>query len=255
MKITTESTSDSLAGNDSRLAELERDRQELTSLMGHDMLNLIHGIVGFFDLVDQGTLTPQSPEFAEFISVASQYSRELMLMVNAILDIYRLEDGRLALNRRPTDFSELLTYSSEQVRSIAAQNDVRLFFDLPADLPLLDVDGDLIVRVLSNLLLSAIKASPAGEQVRTGVVICPESPSMVQVSISDAGKSVAGEELAALFERFPGADRRNLKRRVGLGLSFCKQAVELHGGRIWAESRDEGGVVYHFTLPVAAESG
>lgn len=244
-----------MTGNNARLAELERARQELTSLMGHDMLNLIHGIVGFFDLVDQGTLTPQSSEFAEFMSMASQYSRELMLMVNAILDIYRLEDGRLALNRRPTDFGELLTYSSEQVRSIAAQNDVRLEFDLPADLPLLDVDGDLIVRVLSNLLLSAIKASPAGEQVRTAVMIVPATPSMIQVSISDAGKSVADGELAALFERFPWTDRCNFKRRLGLGLPFCKQAVELHGGRMWAESGAEGGVTYRFTLPVVGESG
>jgi len=237
-----------------RLVELERARQELTSLMAHDMLNLIHGIVGFFDLVDQGMLTPQVPEFSEFMGMASQHSRELMLMLNSVLDVYKLEDGRLALNRRPANLAELSAHSAEQVRPIATQNSVHLTFDIPPDLPPLDVDEEMIVRVLSNLLLSAIKATPAGGRVRVTAIIQPGPLAVVQVSISDTGESIAPEELERIFDRFYQPARRGHKRGTGLGLTFCKQAVELHGGRIWAESEPGRGSTFYFTLPVATEA-
>jgi len=237
-----------------RLMELERARQELTSLMAHDMLNLIHGIVGFFDLVDQDMLTPQVPEFAEFMSMASQYSRELMLMINSVLDVYKLEDGRLALNRRPANLVELSAHSAEQMRPLATQNDVHLTFDIPPDLPPLDVDEEMIVRVLSNLLMSAIKATPAGGQVCVTATIQHGPPVMVRVSVSDAGESIAAEELERIFDRFYQSARRGRKRGTGMGLTFCKQAVELHGGRIWAESEPGRGSTFYFTLPVAAEA-
>ncbi len=235
-----------------RLVELERARQELTSMMSHDMLNLLHEIVSFFDLVDRGLLTPQAPEFAEFMGMASQSSRELMLMINSVLDVYKLEDGRLALNRRPADLAELLAHSAEQVRPFAIQNGVSLAFDIPPDLPPLDVDGDVIVRVLSNLLLNAIKATPAGGQVRVAATTQHGSPAMVQVSVYDTGESIAAEELERIFDRFYQTARR--RRGTGLGLIFCKRAVELHGGHIWAESESGQGSTFHFTLPVAVEA-
>ncbi|MCR4405763.1 MAG: HAMP domain-containing histidine kinase [Anaerolineae bacterium] len=233
-----------------RLTELERARQELTSIMAHDMLNLIHGIVGFFDLTDRGTLTPQAPEFAEFMSMASQYSRELMLIINSILDVYKLEDGRLALNRRPVQLLELITYSMEQVRPLAVQHEVDLTLDMPEDLPLLDVDGEVIVRVLSNLLFSAIKATPPGGLVSVTAATQPGIPAMVRVSVSDTGESISAEELTQIFERFYQPARRGYRRSIGVGLTFCKQAVELHGGRIWAESEPDRGNTFHLTLPI-----
>lgn len=232
-----------------RLTELERARQELTSIMAHNMLNLIHGIVGFFDLADQGTLTPQAPEFAEFMSMASQYSRELMLIINSVLDVYKLEDGRLALNCRSSQLLELITYSVEQVRPLAVQHEVRLTLDVPEDLPLLDVDGEVIVRVLSNLLFSAIKATPPGGLVSVTAATQPGTPAMVRVSISDTGESLSAEELAQIFDRFYQPARRGYRRSLGLGLTFCKQAVELHSGRIWAESELDRGNTFHLTLP------
>jgi NtrC-family two-component system sensor histidine kinase KinB len=235
-----------------RLVELERARQELTSMIAHDMLNLLHEIVGFFDLVDQGLLTPQAPEFAEFMAMASQSSRELMLMINSVLDVYKLEDGRLALNRRPANLAELAAHSTAQMRPFATQNDVHLAFDIPPDLPPPDVDGELIVCVLSNLLLSAIKATPAGGQVRVTATTQQGPPVMVQVSVSDTGESIAAERLERIFDRFYQPARR--RRSTDLGLTFCKKAVELHGGRIWAESESGRGNIFHFTLPVAAEA-
>jgi len=239
--------------DNTRLAELELARKELTSIMAHDMLNLIHGIVGFFDLADQGALSPQTPEFAEFMDMASQYSRELMLVINSVLDVYKLEDGRLALNRRSASLSELATYSAEQVRPLALQNEIRPTFEIPPDLPSLEVDSEVVVRVLSNLLMSAIKFTPTGGQVRVTAATQPESPVMVQVSVFDTGESIAGEELERMFDRFYQPAQREHRRSVGLGLTFCKQAVELHGGRIWVESEPGRGNAFHFTLPVAIE--
>jgi len=133
--------------------------------------------------------------------MASQHSRELMLMLNSVLDVYKLEDGRLALNRRPANLAELSAHSAEQVRPIATQNSVHLTFDIPPDLPPLDVDEEMIVRVLSNLLLSAIKATPAGGQVRVTATTQPGPLAVVRVSISDTGESIAPTRERALPRR------------------------------------------------------
>jgi signal transduction histidine kinase len=234
------------------LAALERARQELTSMMAHDMLNLLQGTVGFFDLVDQGMLIPQTPEFDEFMVMADQSSRELMLIINSILDVYKLEDGRWALNRRTVNLTELSTHSAEQMCYLAAQKGVSLIFDIPQGLPPLEVDGELIVRVMNHLLFNAIRATPAGGQVHLAAMTKQEPPAMVQVSVSDTGESIAAEKLERIFDRFYRPARHEHRRGTGLGLPFCKQGVELHGGHIWAESEPGRGSTFHFTLPVAS---
>lgn len=237
---------------EARLVELERARQELTSMMAHDMLNLLHGIVGFFNLVENGSLTPQSPEFVEFMTMANQASRELTLLITSVLDVYRVEDGRLPLNRRPINLAELSAQSAEHMNALSSHNGVHLILDISPELPLLDVDEELIVRVLSNLLLRAIKTTPVGGQIGVTATVRHGPPTMVQVSVFDTGKSIAAEELERVFDRFRRT--RQGGRATGLGLTLCKLIVELHGGRIWAESVPGRGSAFHFTLPVASDT-
>jgi signal transduction histidine kinase len=171
-------------------------------------------------------------------------------MVNDLLDISKLESGSLTLERVLVTPERLMTDAVEPVAPLLRERVLTLEQDLGSELPEVAVDPDLMTRVLVNLLGNAIKFTPRGGTITIGAAVEGES---VRFWVSDTGEGIPPEYHATIFEKFGqvGTPRSAQMRSTGLGLTFCKMAVEAHGGMIGVESAPGAGSTFTVTLPRA----
>jgi signal transduction histidine kinase len=161
----------------------------------------------------------------------------------------------MPLERAPAPLAPLVRTAMARLSLLAADRGVIVQSDLPDDLPLVEIDNEKISRVLINVLDNALKFTPPGEKVTIGAT-CEdaETGNIVLCSVSDTGPGIAEELHEKIFDRFaqvPAKTGDRGQRGSGLGLAFCKLAVEAHGGRIWVNSEPGHGSTFNFTLPVA----
>lgn len=247
--IYTKRLQDELRTRNEELHKLERSRQELIGMLGHDIRNLANSVVAFLQLVRVGQLDPSRPEFAELLGLSESNVSELLRMVNAMLDVYKMEEGRLEAVPQAMALDDIATRSLNQIAAEARAKGISLGY-APSQLNLF-VDDGLIVRVLTNLLANAVKHTSSGGSVRIEGVSGPDGS--VVVRVTDTGPGITVEDAPSVFDRFyQGAGRS--RGGVGLGLAFCKLAVELHGGKIQVANPGSPGAVIELTLPSAAAS-
>jgi NtrC-family two-component system sensor histidine kinase KinB len=243
--------------------ELERMREDLTRMIIHDLRSPLTSIMGGLHLL-RGAVENPSARVQMLLDLATGGSQKLLELVNSLLDISRLEAGKMRLEIKAVSLSDLVDVARKQVAPLAHGDGITLQVDLPPDLPQVAVDQDLVARVLVNLFDNAIKFSPLGGVVRVkadGVNASPTSEEStditsqhyISVSVADTGPGIAGEYREKIFEKFSqvGEQESRRGRGSGLGLAFCKLAVEAHGCRIWVESQLGQGSTFTFTLPVA----
>jgi K+-sensing histidine kinase KdpD len=187
----------------------------------------------------------------DMIAVASRSEQQVRRMLDSLLDLQRLEEGSKLLDRTTTALAAIITSAVEQAKPCADDKAVQLDFVMPEDLPLLYIDADTIERVIINLLDNAIKYSPDGSSVTISTTAIG---SEVHIRVKDSGPGIPGEAQATIFDKFSRVKQQNMPSGIGLGLAFCKLAVEGHGGRIWVKNNDEGGSTFTFALPVEAPS-
>ena len=161
-----------------------------------------------------------------------------------------MESGRLVLDPRPLDLGGLVERTLSPFRAMAARHSIRS--EIPAGLPVIWGDPDKVEQILTNLVGNAIKYSPAGGEVVVSVS-CEDDD--VRVSVRDQGIGMSPRDMGQLFEKFYRVDRDEVRRAggTGLGLYITKRLVEMHGGRIWAESWTGSGSEFSFTLPGRGE--
>lgn len=236
-----------------RLEELLQLREELANMIVHDLRNPLSVISSGLDLLRD---TPGAVSSEEYIQAAveamEQSARRMQRMVNMLLDITHLEEGRLQLNRQPLDIASIIAAVKAEEDSLAESYRIFLEARLPEHLPLVLADRDLILRVLFNLLDNALKFTPTGGQVR---IEAERKGDWVEVRVLDTGPGIPLAERERVFEKFTQV-RRPVRTRsgTGLGLAFCRMAVEAHGGRIWVDSGPKGvGSCFFFTVPLAQE--
>jgi NtrC-family two-component system sensor histidine kinase KinB len=247
--------------------ELERMREDLTRMIIHDLRSPLTSIMGGLHLLS-GAIKNPTARVEMLLDLATSGSQKLLELVNSLLDISRLEAGKMRLTIKTVSLSDLVDGAREQIAPLAHKDGITLEIDLPSDLPQVAVDKDLMTRVLVNLLDNAIKFSPLGGAVRVkanGVNAPPTfeggsditSQHYISVSVTDTGSGIPGEYQEKIFEKFSqvGEQESRRGRGSGLGLAFCKLVVEAHGCRIGVESQRGQGSTFTFTLPVAgAES-
>ncbi len=241
---------DDLRKKNEDLQALERSRQELIGMLGHDIRNLANSVVAFLQLVRHGQLTPDRAEFAQLLQLSEANVTELLRMVNALLDVYRMEEGRLELMPQVIALAEIARRSLSQMGSEAAAKQVRLEARIPPE-TMVFVDDSIIVRVLTNLVSNGIKHTPAGGSVRVEATPLPSTPDAVLVRVVDTGSGIPEKDAPFVFDRFFQGQGRS-RGGSGLGLAFCKLAVELHGGHIAVANSGKAGAVIELTLPAAA---
>lgn len=238
-----EERSRQLARNLDRLQRLESLRDDLTQMIVHDLRSPLHGILGYLELL----ATDVTPSVQGFVSGARESAGRMATMIDTLLDVHRLENGKMPVNRSPCDLVRVI---GAAVASLgAATQGGRIEFDLP---PRLDwvCDTDLIERTIANLVANAIRFSPPGESV---LITAAAAGSEARVSVLDRGSGVAPEHRQRIFEKFGQVElreeKRQARRSTGLGLTFCKLAVEAHGGDISVSDREGGGSDFRLLLP------
>lgn len=228
--------------------QLEKMREDLTHTMVHDLRNPLTAILLNLEALEDEPLTARQQQQTQR---ARQSGERMLNLVNAILDISRLESGQMPLEYFLLNFNDLLREVLLQEEPLARQKNIKVNCELEPNLPSIAADSALIGRVLQNLVGNALKFTPAGGEVwvrvQSEINFTPQ-PSGVLVSVSDNGPGLPVNQQERLFQKFVTGH----KGGSGLGLAFCKLAVEAHQGHIWAESRPDHGTVIKFTLPNGA---
>jgi len=225
-------------------ARLSREREELTSTMVHDLRSPMVSIMGSLQFLRRAPGLDASER--RLLEMAERNSERLASLVTAILDVSRLEGGATRIERSRFSLSGLTSEVLRLAGPRAAARRIELVDAVPGDLPDLDADRNLVLRVLENLVGNAIKfTDEGGGPVRLAASV--EEPGSVQVSVSDSGPGVDEAARRRLFQKFAPGDHQ--ARGSGLGLAFCRLAVEANGGRIWLAEPDGDGARFVFTVP------
>jgi signal transduction histidine kinase len=243
--------------------ELARLKEDMTYMLVHDLRSPLTVLGNSFTLMEEAFAERDSGLFETFVSMAHRSCDRMLDLINGLLDVSELESDELELNCEAIDARALLLETVKQFSPLAASAEIRIEVFVPEGLPPLYVDGGLIRRVLHNLVDNAMKFAPDGSRIR--VWARPDHGSAQRhllVGVSDEGPGIPAEEQHKLFEKFHRVSSVKGRRAgSGLGLPFCKLAVEAHGGRIWVESpssemaSSEAGSTFLMTLPAAPSDG
>lgn len=237
-----------LQRNYDELSKLEELRDSLTHMIVHDMRAPLTSVITSLELLEfLPDATPQRRDM--LVQMAHNGGQTLLGMINDLLDISKMEAGELQLDCNPISIGELLESATRQVRALLPPRDLQLEQSITPDLPLLWGDAAKLCRVLVNLLSNSIKFSPKGGAIK---LIARRIGEQVQFSVQDYGEGIPREAFERIFEKFGQIESRKAGRKLstGLGLAFCKMAVEAHGGKIWVESEVGIGSTFYFMLPL-----
>jgi len=226
--------------------ESERLRNALLGAISHDLRTPLAALAGMADSL-QLMAPPLAPAQAEIAQALREAALRMNALVNKLLDMARLESGRIALNLQWQPLEEVVGSALRSLGALfAGHHPIRVA--LPADLPLLQFDAVLIERVLANLLENAAKYTPEGSAISVGAGAARDS---VQVWVADQGPGLPPGREELIFEKFERGRKESATPGVGLGLAICRAIVAAHGGTIRGENRAEGGARFVFTLPRA----
>jgi two-component system sensor histidine kinase KdpD len=233
------------------LQELNRLRSELIANVSHELRTPLGLIKIFCTSLRMEDVDFDRETQRQFLGGIDEEADKLEKIVDNLLDLSRMESGRLRLDKRPTDVGRLARAVMEGMEVQFPQH--RFVHDLPSDPLVATVDPKHIEQVLRNLLSNAVKYSPEGGTITMQGL---RDKRHLLVSVSDQGIGIPPEDLERVFERFYRVESEitQLVRGVGLGLAVCRGIVEAHGGRIWVESTLGEGSTFYFTLPVGADS-
>ena len=232
-----------------RLREADMWKENLSNMIIHDLKNplgVIQGTLVFF----KGTLEDElDAKQSQLLESALLSADRAINLVSAILDVRRLEEGRMPLEFQPVAPAEVVRACMDELHPLLNMHNLRVTIDVPDNLPPVRSDYSTLIRILGNLLDNAIKFTPSGGRI---TIRARQTLAGVQFSVSDTGYGIPPEQHERIFEKFAQASIRAEGQRagVGLGLTFCKLAVEAQRGRIWVESDQGVGTTFHFTLPI-----
>jgi signal transduction histidine kinase len=245
-----------------RLASLAADaasraKTDLLAGMSHELRTPLTAIIGYAEILSNEYFGPLNERQAQQVQIILQASRHLLDLINDILDISKIESGKTELELGAVRMSALVTATVELLKETASRRKIRVMTAVPEELAVVEIPADerRVKQVLVNLVSNALKFTPEGGSVE---IALRRRDDALALSVTDTGIGIPRGELERIFDSFYQIRGRPSAARVpgsGLGLSLAKQIVELHGGRIWAESGGDGrGSCLTFTLPLGASS-
>ncbi|PYM76577.1 MAG: hypothetical protein DME03_08705, partial [Candidatus Rokuibacteriota bacterium] len=237
-----------LTETNAELTQASRLKSQFLASMSHELRTPLNSIIGFSKVLlnrFDGELTERQETYIRSVHNSGAH---LLQLINGILDFSRIEAGKLEMISEEVDLHELIDECIESSMPLARGKQMKVEKNVPLELPPLSGDRTKVKQILLNLLSNAIKFTGQG---RVLVSVVPE-PDALRVSVADTGIGIREDDLTRLFEPFQQLDNPVVRSAggTGLGLAISKKFVELHGGRIWAESRENQGSTFHFTLPL-----
>ncbi len=227
-----------------RLA-LEESRADLISMIVHDLRSPLGNIISSLDVL-QATMPSDDEMVGPVLAIAFRSSQRLSRLIDSLLDLRRLEAGQAVLHKEPASLNALIAEAADQVHPLAEGKAIFLRLDVPPRLPSVPVDVDMLRRVLINLMENAVKYSDSAGSVSVSARV---DEAAVTIGVKDTGPGIPHAEQGRIFQKFTRLHQGGPKG-LGLGLAFCKLAVEAHGGKIWVESEPGQGSTFSFTVPL-----
>ena len=229
-----------------QLERLNRAKSEFVSIVSHEFRTPLTGIQGFSEMMRDEDLT--SEEMREYAGDINKDAQRLTRMINEMLDLDRMESGRMTIHPERMDLNAVIADVADRVRPNAPNHTLTL--DLQRDLPQVQADRDRMTQVASNLLNNAVKYSPTGGRITMSTRV---EGDQLRLDVRDEGLGIPEDALDTIFERYSRVDSLATKdiQGTGLGLPIVRQIVQLHGGKVWAESELGKGSVFHVVLPLA----
>ncbi len=238
-----------LADKSQQLEAASQHKSEFLANMSHELRTPLNAIIGFSEVLLERMFGEVNEKQVEYLQDILSSGQHLLSLINDILDLSKVEAGRMELALAPFHLPVTLENAVTLVKERAARHGIVPALDVDPRLGELVGDERKIKQVLLNLLANAVKFTPEGGRISLKAVLTDGS---VEISVSDTGVGIAPEDQGAIFEEFRqvGSDDTGKREGTGLGLTLAKKFVELHGGRIWVESKVGKGSTFTFTLPV-----
>ncbi|MFL5733701.1 MAG: ATP-binding protein [Chloroflexia bacterium] len=227
----------------------DRAKSEFVSMVSHELRTPLTSIKGYVDLILDGDAGEISEDQQDFLGIVKNNTDRLVDLINDLLDVSRIEQGRIDLNREPVDIGGSIQSVATSMKPLLEEKNQQLTLDVPPELPPVLADPARVTQILSNLLSNAYKYTPSGGHI---TIAAYAEPGRVCVSVQDTGIGLTKEEQGKLFTRFFRA-RNSTTQEVGgtgLGLTITKSLVKLHGGEMTVASAPGAGATFSFTLPL-----
>ena len=241
--------------------EIEQMKSEFVSLVSHELRTPLTSIIGFISLILDGKTGKINQKQYESLSRAHRQSERLAALINDLLDISRIEAGRIEMKRERVQIERVAKRRIEELRPQADEKAINLLLDANPNLPLLIADADRVGQVFINLIGNAIKFTPDGGKVIVRISVSPHNgsaPDGFHVEIIDTGPGILPDEREKVFDKFQqlASTRTQQQGGTGLGLSIASGIVEAHGGKLWVDAGDNGqGCNFQFFIPIGQENG
>lgn len=246
----------SLTSNISDRKASEQMKDEFISVISHELRTPLTSLHSALKILATGWLGNLSTEGQQMLSIADDSTDRLVRLVNNVLDLQRIESGKVMLEWQACNAASLITQAADTMQAMAQQQGVTLVTQ--AEDVSIWADADYILQALTNLLSNAIKFSASGTTVWLTATrlenpnLSPQPFAEVVFRVRDEGQGIPADQLERIFERFQQVDSSDSRKKggTGLGLAICRKIIEQHNGKIWAESHPGCGSTFTFTLPV-----
>jgi signal transduction histidine kinase len=226
-------------------------KNEFLSHVSHELRSPLTAIKGFTTILLGGLAGELNKEQREYEQIVLKNIRQLQSMIDDLLEVTRLESGKLSVELESVSVSDAVTDTLNTLQGTARAKGVTVSCDLPPDLPSAHADQTRLRQILIILLDNAIKFSSDGGTVRIQARLLPEDPHFLLLEVSDTGCGISPEIADRIFERlYQGSEAQGGRKGLGLGLYICKELVTRQGGRIRVTPRSPKGCIFSFTLPV-----
>jgi PAS domain S-box-containing protein len=228
---------------------LDNLRNDLISMIYHDLRSPLANIVSSLDVLEAMLDREADPTQKSLLEIAIRSTERIQRLTNSLLDLRRLEAGQPIANRQWVSPLSLANDAMDAVLPIVENKRQEVAVFVPTELPNVWVDVDMLRRVLTNLLENAVKYTPAGSKIYIGA---SREDERILMWVQDTGPGIPPTDRDRIFDKYTRLHGRGGPKGLGLGLAFCKLAIEAHNGNIWVEDGQETGAVFKFTLPTVA---
>ncbi|MFP4344688.1 MAG: ATP-binding protein [Anaerolineales bacterium] len=246
-----------LAIENARLYEALRNanlaKSEFVSLVSHELRTPMTSIRGYADMLSQEMMGELNDQQREFIEAIRRNANRMRILVRDLLDISRIETGRLQLNPTWLELENLVAEARQSVEDQIQEKEQVLTVELPDSLPPIYGDADRMTQILINLLGNAVKYTPEGGAITVHGQMSAKEPGSLICAVSDTGVGISPEDQRHLFTKFFRSDDPSVQEQTGtgLGLAITRSLIEMHGGKIWVKSSKGQGSTFAFTVPLS----